>query len=361
MKKTTKILAVILAMITLMSSFSIMSGAINSKSSAKELLNYYEDCLIKTSAKEDIIQGKYIWKTKETADYSPLKGKDLEETKAENEIWNSFTGEWVEDTYNKYYHGDAYKEYYWEGRSEFIDFFSIKRDIRRYGLEFKSAKYSKAKNGDVTLEFVYLSGYEDVDITRTYTVKIDKNNYVKSYSIKRFENNTYPSVEGTRYPVTYESVDTYSFVYNKVKVKDIELSENRIVLGKDEECYITATVKPDNATYKGVYTSDDIDTYVANCGVFDEGVIQVWANGEGETSFEVYAYGGEAIATVEVVVEYTIFERVAELFENLYYDIYWFFYDLFIGFEDDVIIEEEIYEEVTYVEEPTTVITDCHI
>ena len=85
MKKTTKFLAVVLAMITMLSSFSIMSSAISSKSTAKELLDYYEDCIIKISAKEDIIKAESTYKTKEIADYSTLKGEDLEATKAENE------------------------------------------------------------------------------------------------------------------------------------------------------------------------------------------------------------------------------------------------------------------------------------
>lgn len=62
MKKTTKIFSIISAVIVLMSSFSVMSGAINGKSSAKELLDYYEDCIIKTSAKEDAVRASETYK-----------------------------------------------------------------------------------------------------------------------------------------------------------------------------------------------------------------------------------------------------------------------------------------------------------
>ncbi len=336
MKKTTKILAVILAIVTLMSSFSIVPSAISGKSSAKELLDYYEDSIIRTSAKEDIIMAKTVYKNRDFADYSSLKGKDLEATKKDNEEWEIYTGKWYEDKWNTYYHGDAYEDSYWEGRSEFVDTFSIKRDIRRSDLKFKSAKYSKADNGDVTLVFVYTSQLEDVTTTRTYTVKIDKNNYVKSYSLKQSEKNKDYSVGGKPYSVIYEIVDTNVFVYNKVKATDIELSENKVVLGRDEFYQITAVVKPDNATYKDVYVDwEKLDMDVADCDAYDDGIIEISANGEGTTEFDVCAYGGDVIATVEVVVEYTIFDHIAEFFEKTIHDIRFFFYNLIYGFEDE--------------------------
>ncbi len=369
MKKTTKLLAIILAVITLMSSMSIMAGAINGKSSAKELLDYYEDCIITTSAKEDIIKANTVHESREVADYSSLKGEDLELTKKDNEEWEIYTGEW--DKYNSYvyFFCDKYEDLYVEGRSEFIDYFSIKRDIRRYELKFKSAKYSKAQNGDVTLTFVYLHETDFGTDTKTYTAVINSKGYLKSFKYKTAGTYEAESIEGNIYNVKYDSINTYKFVYNKVDAEAIEISERTIVLGKDEEYKLDVTVKPDNATFKDFYIDDfDMDWDVADWYTDENNEYVLYAAGPGKTTFNICTYSGDVVETVEVIVEYTFFERIIhffetitwkieELFDNIYYDILWFFEDLFYveDFEDEF-YEEEIYEEVTYVEDEFIVI-----
>ncbi len=329
MKKIRKTLALFMTLIVLMSSFSIISGAVSAKSSAKELLDYYENCIITTSAKEDVVKANEVYKVRSTADYSSLKGKDLEATKEDNDAFGYGDGMWHEDKFTEFYHCDPYEDYYWEGRSEFVDFFSIKRDIRRSDLKFKSVKYSKADNGDITITFVYLSEYEGGHSTWTYTVKINKNNYVKSYSIKKMEVYTEYSIEGNPYKVTHETIDTYSFVYNKVDVKAIELSENDIVIGKDEERIITVTVKPDNATFKDFYINWDETEYdVADAEINEDGTILVYATGSGKTSFDVCSYTGDVVETVNITVKYTFAELVKEFFENMWDEFFWFIWML---------------------------------
>lgn len=326
MKKLTKALALFLTLVVLISSFSIMSGAISSKSTAKELLDYYEDCIITTSAKEDAVRANETYKIRSTADYSGLKGKDLEETKAQNELLMGYgNGKWEEENWTEYYYGDVYEEFYWEGRSDFIDTFSIKRDIRRSNLKFKSAKYSKAENGDVTLTFVYLSEVNECTSTWTYTIKINKNNYVKSYSLNKSEIYTEYSFNRNPYPVKHESVDVYSFTYSKVDVKSIELSEKKVVLGKDDECIITAVVKPDNATFKDLYIGRDTDYNIAHAYINENGEISVSALDSGKTSFDVCAYTGEVVETVEVVVEYTFMDFIEIYLEKIYQLFAWLF------------------------------------
>ncbi len=346
MKKTTKILAVILAMITLMSSFSIMSGAINSKSSAKELLDYYEDCIIKTSAKEDVVMAKNVYKYKATADYSSLKGKDLEETKKDNEEWEYCTGKWETSKYNLYYFCDSHGLDY-DGRSEFVDAFSIKRDIRAYELKFKSAKYSKADNGDVTLKFVYTytDDYMSGKATMTYTVKINKNGYLKSHAINDVYSYEEYSIEENPYKVKAERVDESTFTYSKVDAKSIELSENEVNLGKDGECTVTATVKPGNATFKDVYCVSD-NWEVADAYVDENGEINIYAMGPGETTVDVFAYSGDVVETINVEVKYTFFENIAYFFESLTWKIQDFFWNLFYGYEEDY---EEVYDDGEFV------------
>lgn len=326
MKKITKILALFLTVVVLMSSFSIMSGAISAKSSAKELLDYYENCIITTSAKEDVVKADEVFKVRSTADYSSLKGEDLEKTKEDNESFGYGDGIWNEEEFDMYYYCDAFEDYYWEGRSEFVDFFSIKRDIRRSDLKFKSVKYSKADNGDVTLVFVYTSDFEGGTPSKwTYTIKIGKNNYVKSYLLNIKESYVEYSIDGNPYTVNHETVDSFKFTYNKVDVKTIELSENDIVIGKDEERIITVTVKPDNATFKDFYIDwEETEFDVADCEVLEDGTILVYATGSGKTSFDVCSYTGDAVETVNVTVEYTFAERVKEFFKNLWDEFFWF-------------------------------------
>ncbi len=328
MRKTMKLLAIFLALITLMSSFSIVSSAISSKSSAKELLDYYEDCIITTSAKEDAVKATEAYKKRSTADYSVLKGKDLKDTKAANDVTGYGNGKWNEEKWTEYYYGDAYEEFYWEGRSDFVDTFSIKRDIRRSNLKFKSSKYSKSENGDVILTFVYLSEFNGCTSTWTYTVKINKNNYVKSYSLNKSELYVEYSKEGNPYSIDHETVDVYSFIYSKVDVKSIELSEEKVVLDKDEERIITAVVKPDNATFKDLYISDEMNRRIAGAFVRENGEIKVIAYEPGKTSFDVCSYSGEVVETVEVVVEYTFANAVKDYFEK----VYLFFIQLFFWY-----------------------------
>ena len=358
MRKTTKLLAIILALITLVSSFSIASGAISSKSSAKELLNYYEDCIIKTSAKEDVIKAEVTYKSKDVADYSYLEGEDLEATKAQDAEWELFTGKWDESKDNYYYFCDKYEDYYYDGRSEYVDYFSIKRDIRRYELQFKSAKYSKADNGDITLNFVYLSESEWTDEKETYkyTVVINSKGYLKSYKIERQFFYETESVESNPYIVKCTMVETYKFVYNKVDAVSMEIPEKTIVLGKDEEYILDVTIKPDNATFKDYYIDAvNMDWDIADYYFNDNDECVIFAAGPGTTTFDIYTYSGDIVETVEVVVEYTFFERIVYFFENLsneitwffddiYYEIMWFFEDLFYT-EDYYEDFEEVYEE----------------
>lgn len=359
MRKTTKLLAVILALITLMSSFSIISGAISSKSSAKELLNYYEDCIIRISAKEDIIKAENTYKSKEVADYSTLKGEDLEATKAENEEWEVYTGKWNSYTDAAYYHCDAFEDWYWEGRSEFIDYFSIKRDIRRYELKFKSAKYAKADNGDVTLTFVYVCDFDDGNTeTITYKAVINKNGTPKSYTRKAVGAYEMESVDCNAYKVNYEAVDTYKYVYNKVDAESIDVSSKNIVLGKEEEYILAVKVNPKNATYKDFYIDDvNLDWDIADWYEDENGNVHVYAVGPGTTTFNICTYSGDVVETVEVTVEFTFFERIIYFFENIgngiteffegaLEDFIWYIEDLF--YTDDY--EDEFYEE-EYIED----------
>lgn len=321
MKKTTKILAVLMAVITLFSMFGIVSSAISASSTAKQKLDYYEDSVMKTSAKEDVLKANNVFKYKLTADYSSLSGSDLKETME----WDDgiYDGEWHEEEMSMYFYGDSYKEYYVEGKSELVDYFSIKRDIRRFDLEYKSSKLTTASNGDITLTFVYLENFDGGQNTMTYTAKINKNGYIKSYSLKQVMKYEALSVNDNTYFVTEEMVDTYTFVYKKTAVKSISLSETEVTLGYDDMYDIAVTVNPDNATYKDFYCYSDYE--VADYIINEDGTITVYAVGPGTTTLEVYSYDGDKLATCDITVKFNFFQMIIEFFRNLFESIFGIF------------------------------------
>ncbi len=333
MKKLTKAMSVFLVAVIMMSVFAIAPGAISSSSSAKEILNYYEKSIAATSKKEDVLKADNVFKYKTEADYSSLSGRDLEKTQQVNEELEIYDGVWKEEVASLYFYCDSYKEYYAEGKSQFAYIFSLKRQAADYDLTLKSAKCKVAKNGDATLTFVYLEDMGDGDKgTLTYTAVINKSGYIKSYSLKQIMEVTSYSYKGNPYETTETYDDSYTFVYNKVDVKSMELSQDSITLGLDEEFTIgvgdgfdvTVTVKPGNATYKDFYVIVE-DLEVADSYTNENGEIVVYGVGFGETTLEVYAYNDELMATCDIVVEGTFFDLIIRFFRNLFQSIFGIF------------------------------------
>ncbi|MBE6783172.1 MAG: hypothetical protein E7536_04100 [Ruminococcaceae bacterium] len=314
MKKMTKIMAVLLSVVVFASVFAIVPSAISSTSSARDMLRFYEQSNIDTSAKEDVIKAENYATYEVVADFSSLTADDVKATIDEYE-WEDF---YLEEEYDYYFYGDAYKDYYVDGRSEFVDFFSINRDIKRWDLTYKSAKLSESRNGDKTFTFVCVEDLGDGDTnTLTYTAVIAKNGYIKSYTLKQVSKIAFESAFGKTFTVTDTIVDTYKFVYKTVNATGIELSANYVELKKDEEVYITPYVSPDNATYKGVYAfSNDCD--VADVYVDGDGDVCIYATGRGSTIVEVYSYDGDFLAECEVVVTYTFWDMIVAFFERIF-------------------------------------------
>lgn len=314
MKKMSKFLAVLMSVMVFASVFAIVPSAISSTSSAKDILRYYEQCNIDLSAKEDIIKAENTTELSVVPDYSSLSAKDKEETL---EMYGELAFEDV-TTYNLYFYCDAFEDYYVDGRSEFIDYFSVNRDIKNWGLKFKSAKYSQAKNGDSTVTFVCTEDYENGDVnTLTYTAKFNKNGYILSYALKQVAVSTYESAQGKNFKVTETVVDSYKFVYNKIGVTGIELPETYIELEVDEEYLLEAVVSPSNASFKDFYISDYdadvVDYYEEN------GKIYLFGVGSGTTTVQVCTYDGDFVAELEVkVTGGSFFDRIIAFFANLF-------------------------------------------
>lgn len=311
MKKTFKFLALFLAVIVMMSSFGIMASAISSSSSMKEILNFYESQIISLSAKESVIKAVNEYTLSSEPDVSGLTSADANATK---ELYS------YEETGEApiYFFGDSNREEYVDGRSQFIDFFSIKRDIKRYDLVSKNAKYSKDKNGVSTVTLVYLEQFDDGETVCTYTAKFDKNGYILYYRLKQVSEYEAESVRGKNITISEIVDDIYTFNYKQTGVKSMALSEDSVELKAGEEVVITAIVKPENATFKGVYAETD-DFEIADCYVEDDGEIHIIGEKSGKTTIRVYTYDGDISAECEVVVKSaSFFDKIVEFFRSIF-------------------------------------------
>ena len=311
MKKVSKLLATLLAVIVFASAFAITPSAVGPSSTAKEMLDYYEKCVIDTSAKEDVIKINAVGIDKTEADFSTLSDADIVATVVESD-WRDSYSDWEEV---HYLYGDDYTDYYVNGRSEFIDDFSIKRTIKRKDLTFKSAKLTEGNNGAKTLKFVYTQivsgGYIN---TITITVKLDGNGYLKTYKIKQIANFPFRSAYGNMAKVVRTIDETFTFEYKEVDVEGIELSKNSIRINEGNEYKLKAVVSPENATFKAVYAKSANEN-IAECTVEDDGSILVTAVGEGTTTIKVYTWDGEFLDECKVTVKLPFMASFTEFFE----------------------------------------------
>lgn len=295
MKKVSKQLALFLAVIVMMSSFSIMPSAVSSTSSAKDILRYYEQCNIDTSAKEDFIKVEHTRKISSVAYVSDLPPEK------QKEITDRYNYEKITEG-DVYIHGDAYKEYYVNGRSEFIDYFSINRSIKRNDLFFQKGTYKLASNGVATVTFVCEKNAA-IPIPITFTAKMAKNGYIQSLTIKQVIGIDFESDRPGVIPFGVEQiiVDTYKFVYREVAVTGIGLPKTHIRLAKDEEYALEPIIYPSNATYQDFYV-EVTDTDIANYNYDENGNHYIYGAGLGTTTIKFYTYDGEFMAELEVEV-----------------------------------------------------------
>lgn len=312
MKKVSKLLALFLAVIVMMSSFSIMPSAISSSSSKEEILAYYEKCLRKISEKEDFVKAEYTHKITSVL-YS--EGLPEEEQKA---LADSCNYERKTEC-NRYFHGDAYEEYSVNGRSEFTNYFSINRSIQNSGLIFKKGTYKSASNGEATVTLVcekndYFSNQY------TFTAKFDKNGYIKSLTLKLVSSYDLESDRPMAGFAAVEEtvVDTYKFVYRKVAVTGIGLPKTHIRLTKDKEYALEPIIYPLTATYQDFYV-EVIDTDIVNSDYDENGNPYIYGVGLGTTTVKLYTYDGEFMAELEVTVtDVSFFDIIIDFFRSIF-------------------------------------------
>ena len=317
MKKISKILSVFLVVLMMFSVCSMMAGAVSASSTKEEMLNYYENCLT-TTAKKGLIQVNNTWKYKVTGDYSGLSASDAKKTREFDE--SLFGTDWNVEETTAYYYGTSDKNEYIEGQPDTVYMFSVKRRIKEFGFTFKSASLKTADNGDVTITFNLTEKWDGGSNTITITTKTSKGGLLKSFTMKQDMKYKNTSLAGAEYPMTEVTSDSYTVTYKKVAVDSVSLSDTAVTLGYGETYDISVIVKPDNATYQGVYCyvpGEDTDNAVVGYVVNDDGTITLTGLKNGTTTLEVYSFDGAKLAECEVTVNVSFFQMIINFFRSI--------------------------------------------
>ncbi len=312
MKKVNKLLAVLLAGIMLFGMFSV---SVSAKEMTKaEVVKFYHALLKKTAENHKVVMAKNDWKTRDTADLSGLSGRDLKKTQKDYE---GYDGQWYEESSEEYYYG-VIGEYEETEDTEFYHEFNISLEIEWGGYTVKTATYKDSK---IVIELVDDESYFS---SQKITVSLTKNNGIKSIKKEIYEEwEDYSSLKNIPFAVTYEVVDVYTFVYDNVPAKSLTLSEEYITLGYNETVEITYTVGPENASFKGVYADVGCNDVFTPVWAYEEdGKIIISALGEGSGIVEVYTYSGDLVATCQVTVEYTVWERIRSIFDMIIFMLF---------------------------------------
>lgn len=307
MKKTSKLLAILLAGIMLFSIFTVSASA--EEMTASEVVKLYHNILKKTAQNNKMIQAKENYVYNFAADLSDLSGLDLKLTEGMFTVVDDL------DVLNDevYYYSGVCGEYEDPAESEFYDNFNV-ADYLEWGYEIKNATYS---NNAIVI--VIGSDAESYEST-TITVELADGNIIKTITEETYSEIQAESfIKKIPFTVTFETSNTYTLAYEKVPVTSLTLSETNITLGYEDVAEITYTVGPEDATFKDIYIYDayNEDYETIACAYEEDGKIIIEAWGEGTGAVEVYTYSGDILATCEVTVEYTFWDRIRSIFDSI--------------------------------------------
>ncbi len=327
MKKTSKLLSVLLAGIMLFSIFSVSASA--KEMTKAEVVNFYHSILKKTAENNKLVLVKTDCKEKDSADFSGLSGLDKKFT--EN-LYSYCDDLWYEYTTEEFLPGVVDSGDDAEDTPFYFEF-SVELDLE-WGGTVKNATY---KDNKIVMEIKYefdeeiLSG----NSTEKITVSLGKDNVINKITKETYDiYNETSLIKGTPFTATYEGVYTYTFTYEKVPVKSLTLSKTNLTLGYGDVAEIEYTVGPENATFKDVdvYAPLSKDGEIIAEAYEDDGKITIIGLSEGTGTVEVYTYSGDLLATCEVTVEFTFIEKILSKF---HYFFAWLF--LFLGENIDLI------------------------
>ncbi len=309
MKKASKLVSVILAGIMLFSIFTISASA--EEMTASEVVKLYHNILKETAEKNKMIQVKEECDGKFTPDLSELSGLDLKLTK---ELFVALEELDIFGDGESYYYGVC-GEYEEPTDTEIYERFNLSWELE-WGYEIKNAVYADNK---IVIELEDDQDYYDI---KKITIELTDENVIKKITEEVYEEIEDESlIKKVPFTITNEETNIYTFVYEEVPATSLTLSETNITLGYEDVAEITYTVGPEDATFKGVYVYDAYnEDYETIAYAYEENgkiIIEAW--GEGTGTIEIYTYSGDVLATCEVTVEYTIWDRIRSIFDDMFF------------------------------------------
>lgn len=310
-----KLLSVLLAGVMLFSIFTISASA--EEMTASEVVKLYHSILKETAEKHKLIQASEDYEYKFTADLSELSGLDLKLTE---ELFAAVDGMDVLDD-GVYYYNGVCSEYEDPAESEFYETYNI-ADYLEWGYEVKNASYV-----DNTIVIVIESAEEYYE-SETITVELADGNIIKKITEETYAEIPAESlVKKIPFTVVFETKNAYTLTYEEVPATSLTLSEASVTLGYEDIAEITYAVGPDDASFKDVYVSDVYnEDYEAIAWAYEEdGKIIIEAVDEGTGILEVYTVSGDILATCEVTVEYTFWDRIRSIFDDMFAWLGFFF------------------------------------
>ncbi len=297
-----------MAGIMLFSIFSISASA--EEMTASEVVRLYHNILKETAEKHRLIQVGEDYEYNFETDLSGLSGLDLKLTEA---LFTAVDNMDISDD-GVYYYDGVCGEYEDPAESEFYETYNV-ADYLEWGYEVKTASYS---NNTIV---IVIESTEEYYESETITVEIAEGNVIKKITEETYSEIPAESlIKKIPFTVVFETKNTYTLNYEEVPATSLTLSETSVTLGYEDTAEITYTVGPEDASFKDVYVYDAYnEDYETIAWTYEEdGKIIIEAVSEGAGIVEVQTVSGEVVATCEVTVEYTFWDRIRSIFDNMF-------------------------------------------
>ena len=206
-----------------------------------------------------------------------------------------------------------------------FSFFSCNDEFDEWGYVIKDAIYEDDK---IIIELEDDEMFFDI---LKITIELTDDNVIRKITRESHEELEMESlIKKAPFMITSETIDIYNFVYDEVPATSLTLSETNITLGYEGVAEITYTVGPENASFKDVYVDVGANDVFTPVWAYEEdGKIIIEALSEGAGIVEVCTYSGDVIATCQVNVEYSTWDRIVSIFDSI---MSWLKYIFGIGF-----------------------------
>lgn len=309
MKKASKLLSIILAGIMMFSIFTVSASA--EEMTKEDVVKFYHSILKETAKNNKVVLVNNEYDSECTPDFSELSGIDLKLTE---KLFATFDELGIFEGGEFYYYGvnDEYQE---PSDTEIYEEFSLAWEISELDYAIKDAVYDGNK---IIIELECDSEYFE---SQKITIELAEGNVIKKITKEISEEIEVVSlIKNIPFMVAYESVDTYTFKYEEVPATSLTLSETSVTLGYGDTAEIAYTVGPENASFKGVYVYDAENEDGIIASAYEEDgkiIIEEW--GEGTGTVEVYTVSGDILATCEVTVEYSMWDRIRMIFDEIFF------------------------------------------